>query len=142
MSKKYFGQTKIIKRQLLALIFSLTVLTLATPVLAYNILENGGGNNTAITSGYTKNVYDPSTQSIEVRVGQILSAILSFLGVIFLLYMIYGGVMWMTARGNDSAIEKAKNIIVFAITGLLIVVAAYVITSFVLTSLGVSMFGL
>jgi len=55
---------------------------------------------------------------------------LSFLGAIFLILMIYGGVLWMTAAGNDQQIGKARTLIVAAIIGLLIVLSAYAITSY------------
>ena len=44
--------------------------------------------------------------------------------------------LWMTARGNESQAEKAKNLITAAIIGLVIVVAAYSITYFLLEKLG------
>jgi cbb3-type cytochrome oxidase subunit 3 len=69
--------------------------------------------------------------TIETRIGIIIQAILSFLGVIFFLLMIYGGFLWMTAKGNDQQVDKAKNLITAAIIGLVIVVAAYAISYFV-----------
>ena len=61
----------------------------------------------------------------------LLGLILSFVGVLFLALIIFAGVSWMTAGGNDQKIEKAKNLIINAAIGLLIVLAAYAITSFI-----------
>jgi flagellar basal body-associated protein FliL len=37
----------------------------------------------------------------------------------------------MTARGNDQQVEKAKNLIIQSIIGLIIILSAYAITAFV-----------
>lgn len=63
------------------------------------------------------------------RVGVIIGALLSFIGVLFMILIIYGGLLWMTARGNDQQVEKAKKLIIQAIIGLVIVLSAYAITS-------------
>lgn len=72
-----------------------------------------------------------SREPLSAQVGNIVGAILSFVGVIFLLLMIYGGLMWMTARGNEEQVQKARSTIVAAIIGLVVVMAAYAITSFI-----------
>jgi hypothetical protein len=53
-------------------------------------------------------------------------------GIIFLFLLIYGGIFWMTARGNESQVEKAKNIITNSLVGLIIVLLAYAISVFVI----------
>ncbi|HNX11266.1 MAG TPA: hypothetical protein PKI61_03940 [bacterium] len=70
-------------------------------------------------------------QFLSSRIGQIVGAILSFVGVILLILIIYAGILWMTASGNEKNVEKAKNIIISAIIGLIIVLSAYAITAFV-----------
>jgi len=64
-------------------------------------------------------------------VGFVLKILLSLSGAIFLGLMIYSGFIWMNARGNDSEVSKAKDTIRNCIIGLLIVMSAYAITSFV-----------
>lgn len=63
--------------------------------------------------------------------GLIIQALLSLIGIIFLFLMIYGGFIWMNARGDDQAVTKAKSIIKNSLIGLVIVMAAYAITNFV-----------
>lgn len=65
------------------------------------------------------------------RVGGVVGLILSFVGVIFLILTIYAGIMWMTAQGNSSQVEKAKDLLINAVIGLVIITAAYSITTFV-----------
>jgi hypothetical protein len=45
--------------------------------------------------------------------------------------MIYAGILWMTAEGNDQQVAKAKSLLINSIIGIIIVFAAYAITSFI-----------
>jgi cbb3-type cytochrome oxidase subunit 3 len=65
-----------------------------------------------------------------LTIGTFIKFFISFLGVIFLILMIYGGYLWMLARGNEQEVEKAKTIIQNALIGLIIVFMAYGITYF------------
>jgi len=93
----------------------------------------GGLERTAIWAGYS-NIGDYNN-SIPVIVALIIQAFLGLLGVIFVVLIIYGGYLWMTARGNEQRVEKAKNTLQAAIIGLVIVISAYAITSFIGTQL-------
>jgi TRAP-type C4-dicarboxylate transport system permease small subunit len=73
---------------------------------------------------------DYSTNFINSKTGQIISVVLSFVGVLFLGLMIYAGIMWMTSNGNEQTVSKSKDLIINAIIGIIIVFAAYAITSF------------
>lgn len=74
------------------------------------------------------------TSSPEAIIGQVIQAFLSVFGIIFLGLMIYGGYKWMTAQGREEEVKKAKDIIKAAVTGLIIVFAAYAISVFVIAS--------
>ncbi|MEA3463468.1 MAG: hypothetical protein U9R14_00045 [Patescibacteria group bacterium] len=80
--------------------------------------------------------YELEADMAESIISTIIQAVLSFLGVIFLVLMIYGGYLWMTALGNEEQLTKAKNVIIAAVTGLVIVVSAYAISWFVVDKLG------
>ena len=45
--------------------------------------------------------------------------------------MIYAGILWMTSQGNEQQVAKAKDMLINGIIGLIIVFAAYTITSFI-----------
>lgn len=69
--------------------------------------------------------------SLPVAIGRFVGAGLAFIGVVFLVLMIYGGFIWMVARGNEQDVEKAKGLIEAAVIGLIIVMSAYAITSYI-----------
>ena len=73
--------------------------------------------------------------NIPGLIGKIVGAGLAFVGIVFFLLTIYGGFLWMTARGNEQQIATAKDLLFSAIIGLLIVLAAYAITAYVGTQL-------
>jgi hypothetical protein len=80
--------------------------------------------------------YSPATTvPLEQRVGEIISIFLGFLGVIFLVLMIYAGFNWMTAGGEEEQITKARSTIRAAIIGLLIVISAYALSVFIIERL-------
>lgn len=68
-------------------------------------------------------------------IGTVIASALSLVGIIFLALMVYAGITWMTARGDDAKTEKSKKIITATIIGLFIVVSAYAITKFVTSKL-------
>jgi len=77
--------------------------------------------------------YSPETvtdYTLSQTVGMVIRIALSFMGVIFLALMVYAGILWMTARGEEEPIKKAQKIIMASIIGLLIVVSAYSITNY------------
>jgi len=73
--------------------------------------------------------------SVGGIIATIIQAGLGLLAAIFLVLMIYAGFQWMTASGNETQIKKALDTIKTAIIGLIIVLAAYAITSFIFTAL-------
>lgn len=61
---------------------------------------------------------------------------LALVGVIIFAMFVYGGVLYITSGGNDEKIQKGKQTLTYAVIGLIIVVLAYVIISFIVNSLG------
>lgn len=73
-----------------------------------------------------------NTPDLPVVIGNIIFTLLGFLGVVFFVLVLYGGFMWMTARGNKEQVSSAIDIVKNAAIGLVIILASYLITSFVL----------
>jgi hypothetical protein len=99
---------------------------------------NRGLDNTAKGTGHVDASNKPVYGSPSVIIGSVIKIILSFLGVLFLILMIYGGFVWMKAMGNEQEVTKAKSILTNAIIGLIIVLAAYAITAYVGAQLATS----
>ncbi len=101
-------------------------------ISAYEFAADSGLKSTANPAGFETD----GAETIDSKIGFVVQAILSFLGVIFLILMIYGGYLWMAARGNDEQVAKAKKLITAAVIGLVIVISAYAISYLVVSKLG------
>ncbi len=75
------------------------------------------------------------TTSLPELVGRYIRIFLGLLGVIFAILVIYGGYTWMTSFGKSEKVDKGKDLIVDAVIGLVIILAAYAITGFVVGEL-------
>src|SRR5574344_1156500 len=124
---------------------SLLLLPIFSPVQATTTTENiesgledvlDAANKKGNAGTVLRNFSNP-----EDKITSIIGTVLSFVGVAFLILMIYGGILWMTSQGNDTQIKKAKGILINGIIGLVIVIFAYAITAYIgntLTSSGTS----
>lgn len=84
--------------------------------------------------GFLETVAEPtgvSDKPINVQIGEIIKIGLTMVGLVFMVLIVYAGIRWMTARGNEEQIAKARRVIIGAVIGLAIVVASYAITVFV-----------
>ncbi len=75
---------------------------------------------------------DQNPTDIRYRIVKIINVVVSVIGILLVILMIYGGVLWMTASGNEDQISKAKKILANAAVGLIIVLLSWSITYFIL----------
>ena len=68
-------------------------------------------------------------------IGTLISVFISVLGIVLLILIIYAGFLWMTAGGNSDQVGKAKTIMINSVIGLIVLLAAYAISSFVIEAL-------
>lgn len=102
-------------------------------LLAYNFLSDSGLKTTAEKTGIDNS--SVFSYSLTNGIGVAVYALLSLMGVVFLVLIIYAGITWMTAEGDEAKVEKAKKILTQAIIGLIIILAAYAISLFVINAL-------
>lgn len=68
----------------------------------------------------------------DASVQNIVSSILLLVNSLFFIFMIYAGIMWFSANGNEEKIERAKTTIVWCVVGMAVTLGAYAITTFIL----------
>jgi len=81
-------------------------------------------------AGYSTDVDE---YSLSQTVGGIIKTVLGMVGVIFFALTFYAGYLWLTASGNDEAIEKAKGILNASVIGLVIILLSYGLTTLVIS---------
>ena len=65
----------------------------------------------------------------------IIRVALGFLGIIAVCIILIGGFKWMTAQGNEDKVKTAKKVLISGIIGLVIVLSAFAIAQFVISSI-------
>jgi Type IV secretion system pilin len=126
---------KLIKYFLAIIICSFSLMSFS-PVLVANAAPDTSSLSGLEATANKVDAYKTQTSAnakdtILDRVGGIVGLILSFIGILFLVLTVYAGFLWMTAQGNSGQVDKAKDLLVNAIIGLVIVSAAYSITIFI-----------
>ena len=62
---------------------------------------------------------------IPVVFSIIADILLGITGSIAMVALIYTGILYVTARGDDTQLDKAKNILLYIIVGLVVIAASY-----------------
>ncbi len=70
--------------------------------------------------------------SLRGLVLRMVNYFLTFLGVLAVIMIIYGGVTYVTAAGKDEAVGNAKKIIMYALVGIIIVLLSFALVNTVL----------
>lgn len=110
-------------------VFSFLAVFLFFPLLAA-AADDYGAADLGSRLGYK--TYNVDQDILLAAIANVISIVLGVLGVVFLVMMIYFGARWMTAGGDTKAVQTAKDGIFSLVIGLIIILSAYAITSFVL----------
>jgi hypothetical protein len=125
-------------KKLIASIQTLAVIggtALLVPSVALAQAANPFQNAQSLSQNVGQQAGVGNQQDLPVIVGRVINILLGFIGIILLLLILYAGFLWMTAQGDDGRVKKARAIISNAVVGLIILVAAFAISNFVLGSL-------
>jgi len=72
---------------------------------------------------------------LPLLIARIVNLLLSFVGIILMLYFLYAGFLWMTSGGEEKKITKAKDILKTSVIGLFIILSSYIISQYVFVAL-------
>jgi len=88
--------------------------------------------NLALSAGTGKGEVNIPQLTAEVVVHNVLNIMYFLLGVIAVIVIIVAGITYSTSSGNQASITKAKNMILYAVIGIVVVISAYAITNFII----------
>jgi len=112
------------------------VLAFSSPALADDSDNFWGG---AAEKQYIKtNSGLPDSSSVEDPrrlVVQIIKFVVGFLGILAVIIILYAGFKWMFSGGSEEKIGEAKSMLIAGLIGLIIIVFAYIIANFVISSI-------
>lgn len=110
----------------------------ATPALlptvahAQSAIEQGlcGGSNLQFQSGNCDD--NDATDRLNNIIKTIINVVSIVVGVVAVIMIVFGGLKYITSGGESSNVSSAKNTIIYAIIGLVVVALAQFIVRFVL----------
>lgn len=128
-------QSFIILVAALGLVVPGALATVGTGIASADIqsdLCNGARNASGTTASDCTDSHDPSggLTNLARTVTQWFSIVV---GAISIIMIVYGGFRYITSGGSSDRVGNAKNTIIYAIIGLIIVALAQLIVNFVLT---------
>jgi hypothetical protein len=121
-------------KKYLALLAPAAYLTLASSALATDTAINspcGTGNFSALCN--------LSASSLGPLVGSLLQFIFVIAVLVALFFLVYGGFRWLVSSGDKTQVAAAREHIVAAIIGLVIIFLSYFILSILLGFFGISL---
>lgn len=84
-------------------------------------------------------ITNPSNAFADRDIKEILVRVVwyaaSFVGILGIIFLVWGGILYVTAAGDDNQIEQAKSTIKFAIIGVFAAGIAYAAVKFILEKL-------
>ncbi len=108
-------------------------------VLALGIFVAPNYVSAGSSTDFGVNVFQSSlqlgNQDLRVTMAKIINVALSLLGIVAVVIILIGGFKWMTAGGEQEKVEEAKKLIYAGIIGMAIILAAFAIARFTLSSL-------
>ncbi|MEI6511183.1 MAG: pilin [Candidatus Uhrbacteria bacterium] len=75
-----------------------------------------------------------SSGDLPTTIASLIRVVLGILGIIAVVIILIGGFKWMTSGGNDDKVKSARKVMTSGIIGLVIVLSAFAIAQFVLSS--------
>lgn len=117
-------------------------LGLAAPAFAQTAqdqINNGlcAGSNLQFTEnpGQCSAASSDATTKINNLVKTVVNLLSAVVGIVAVIMIIVGGFRYVTSGGNDTSVTAAKNTILYAIIGLIVVALAQIIVRFTLSKL-------
>lgn len=70
--------------------------------------------------------------SVQTLASDVINIFSWVVGIVSVIMIIYGGFRYITSAGNDSSVTSAKNTILYAIIGLVVVAISQILVKFVI----------
>ena len=130
-----------IKISLRNIIYSLLFITclvfasLVKPVSAFTCPEKTIRENEPVSALSECNVEKTEGEkSLMSNVSMLINVFASVMGFLAIGMIIYGGFMLLTAQGDPARIKRGKDVVLYSVIGLILVVLAYAIVNFAMNS--------
>lgn len=93
----------------------------------------GGLNTSAVEGGIVGS--DLVSADLPTRIGTAINYLFGIIGVIFLIMILIGGILWMMAGGNDEKVQRAVKFIIGGVEGVIVIFMSYALLYVILGAL-------
>ena len=76
-----------------------------------------------------------STGTLMGAIQTIVNALLSFVAVLAVIFVIIGGVRYIVSQGDDDAQVQARNTILYAVIGIIVIALSAVLVNYILNNI-------
>ena len=124
---------KIVKTIMLTVIsiFSIGIINIATPAFAADDTICDNPKISAEIKKYSGCDGGSDANAVKV-ITNVLNAIIAVLGIVAVIFVIVGGVKYMTSAGDPGKVQSAKNTVIYALIGLIVCALAFAIVNLVI----------
>jgi hypothetical protein len=118
------------KRTTIFIVFALSLIIFPALVATVHAqtpadLGIGAANNI----GLPNTANDPKDAAVTI-----VRYLMTFLGIIAVIVILWGGFQWLTAGGNEDKVAGAKKTLIAGIIGLIIIIAAFAIVQLIVST--------
>ncbi|MGE5425823.1 MAG: pilin [Bacillota bacterium] len=129
-------------------IFIYTLCLISSLFISFPVLAQGSGAQTDNGIGSGAQTIPPTAATDELTnplkgvdtpqelIGSVIEKLFGIIGSLALVMFIYGGLIWMTSSGSSTQVKKGRDIIVWAIVGMVVIFSAYALVRFVIQGIG------
>jgi hypothetical protein len=106
----------------------------------------GVGYLATASRAFAQNLSVPQPDNFQITdlgllISRLLSLALMVAGIMVFIYLVWGGIQWITSGGDSSKTEEARSRITAALVGLAIVAAAWAVMLLVQYFFGIDVLG-
>ena len=85
----------------------------------------------------SRTVFGRPVQDVRSNIRIALNVLFGFLSIIVIIMVLYGGVTWLTAMGQEEKVTRGRDTLIWAAIGAVVIAVAWTITSFIIHSANV-----
>ncbi len=109
----------------------------SSPNVSTQTIQNGlcNGANIQLTDAPCDNSKQNGADKVTKAIQNFINTLSLIVGIVAVVMIMVGGLRYITSGGSDTSVTSAKNTILYAIIGLVIVALSQVMVRFVLTKI-------
>lgn len=114
-------------------LFGLSLTVTPTATHAVSVCDQSGVSEEVKKANGCNN--EGSSEQLPNTIVDILNGIVGAIAIVAVIFVVVGGINYITSQGDPGKTKKAKDTILYAVIGLIIAALAFAIVNFVITKI-------